>query len=223
MVKKSVLFVVIGILLLLVAGGSALGFITGKKVTVSESVNQYVLTQDVSAGQSIAGKYVQSSRPKSNSVSTDKLVIDEELLKVGVAVVNMYKSQSVTKSSITTLENLDRNLVFNMPVTVESALANAAQNGDVVAIKIKFKEEKKDGAEVSATDEVVISQIRIIEKRTTNGQSVTDEKSAPAYLMFDVTNEEMDRLNDASKKGLLYITKYRDLESEPLKEDYKIN
>lgn len=221
MVKRSTLFIAVALLLLLTAGGSTLGYILGKKVTTSECVNQYWLTKDVAAGKSLEGSYEAVSIQKDKSMPTDSLVLNEDDIKEGIAVTYMYKHQPITKSSITTEDDQDRNLVFNMPVTVEGALANAVTEGDLVAIKVKFKE--NDKTDVNREDEVVVAKIKVVGKRTSNGQNVEDNKSAPAFLIFNVTNDEENKLNNASKKGLLYITKYRDLNGEPLEEDYLIN
>ena len=72
-------------------------------------------------------------------------------------------------------------------------------------------------------DDVVIGSISVYEKRTSDGLVLQEGvKGTPAFVIFKVTDEEMNRLNSARKKGDLYLTLYSKIDKELfLEETYK--
>ena len=217
--KKSSLLVMIALFILLAIGVGVGGYFLGMKKMQGQTVQMYALTENISAGQSLKGKYSIIEKQKTTSINQEDLVLDMEELDNSIAICNMYRNQEISKSSITRAEDKERTLVFAMPVTVEGTVANMAQEGNMCAIKVRYTDNDKEDQE----DDVVIGSISVYQKRTSDGLVLQEGvKGTPAFVLFKVTDEEMNRLNSARKKGDLYLTLYSEIDKELfLEETYK--
>lgn len=219
MIKRST-FIGTVVTLLLIGGASTVGgYYLGNNKSKGDSVNQFMLTQDCPAGQSLKGKYVMVSRPKTESVDSTLLATDAKEIDESIARVDMFQHETVIESKITKLEeDTNRNLEFAVPTTVEGTVANSLMPGDIVAINVTYK--AKQG-EQPKKDDVVVSQLTVAELRTSNGTVITEEKAAvPSFYIFKVTQEEYELLHNAATQGTLFAVKYSDLSAEPLKATY---
>lgn len=221
MIKKSTFMGTVATLLVLGGVSTFGGYYLGNNKSKGDSIKQFVLTQDCPAGQSLKGKYVMVSRPKTESVDSTLLATNSKDIDESVARVDMFQHETVIDSKITKLEeDKDRNLDFAIPTTVEGTVANSLKAGDVVAISLAYK--AKSG-ESTPKDEVVISQLTVSELRTSNGTLITEENAAvPSFYVFKVTQEEYELLHSASNKGTLFAVKYTDLSAKPLEATYSI-
>lgn len=199
----------IAILFVLAAGCLLGGYLFGSSSSNGEQVKQFVLTQDVGKGQSLKDKYKIVSRPAEDSINSANLITDPKMLDEAIALVDLYRNESINKSSIGDKEDLPRNVEFALPTTVEGALASTLQVDDVVSIKVKF-EDKRD-------DACIVSSVRVKDIRTSNGEPITDNSTTPGFLIFFLTADEVTDVNAASKEGTVYVTRPRDL-SEPMEE-----
>lgn len=203
---------IIGISALLI-GVSAVGsYSVGVAKTKGDTVTQYLLTQDITVGQSLEGKYQEVQVPKSVSVSVDNLITDESVIKDSIAYTKLFKNQPLTSSVIGYKDSEDRNYDFALPITVEGAIANSLKTEEMVAIKVKFEDERDDA--------VVVPFIPVREIRTANGAKIEDDKEVPGFLMFLVSEQENIDLNNASKEGALFVVRYNDLNQDKLEKTY---
>lgn len=212
MVQKRTLYIVVAISLVLTALSLGLGYFVGGNQSRGDSVKQYILTEDVSRGHSLKGKYKEELVPRHLSTNPDNLIINQKDIEECVAAIDLYRNNPITKSVVTVEENLNRNLMFAMPITLEGAIGNNVTSNDVVAIKVKYKDNRADS--------VVVPSIPIKDITTANGTPIVDSSTVPGFLIFDVTNEESSELSAASKEGSLYIVKYNDLTQPRLEKDY---
>lgn len=210
--NKSKFYMIIAVVVILAIVGCGSCYYLGMTYNLGETVTVFQLTDEVKKGGSISGKYIKTSVPKTSSVDASKTITSEEQLDGMVATTTMYRGQSLTVTSICKKEDVDRNLDFSIPATVDSTIANSLNQQDLVAIKVKFEDDRKDA--------VVLPDVTIDEIRTQNGESITEEGAVPGFLLFKVTNEESGILNDASKEGALYLVRYVDLSEPLLEQDY---
>ena len=151
-----------------------------------------------------------------SSVDLNKLVLNADVLDNSVAATTLYKNSSLTVSNVKVLEDLERNIEVSFPVTVTGSVANSIKPGDMVSIKLTYKDSNK-------SDAVVVSQIRVKDVKSTSGTPVEDNKTVVGYVIFDVTNTESSDVNNAMKEGSLYCAKYNDLNQKPLEKTYKVS
>lgn len=211
-ITKSKHFLVVGVLIVLAAVGILVSFLVGKSASTGTAVEQFRLTTDVARGHSIEGKYEPVKESSNTSMSKDILVLDEDDLKGMVAATDMYKNQSITKSSIMREDEVKRNLDFSMTTDVAGTIANSLEANDLVAIKVKFDDERPDAC--------VVPAIHVSDIKSTNGEEILDASTAPGFLLFRVSDEESSDLNAASKEGTLYVVRYIDITQEKLEKTY---
>ena len=203
--------VIVGISIVLIGSSALGGYIVGS--AKGDTVMQYQLTKDVTAGQPLDGAYQEVPVSSKDTISRDHLILDESLLKGSVAYVNMYKNQAITEGTIGEKVDKARNFDFAMPITVEGSVANTLKVNDMVAIKVKYKDNRDDA--------VVVPYIPVTDIRTSNGAKVDSTSAVPAYLLFEVSDEENIDLNNASKEGTLFVVRYHDLNQDKLTKTYK--
>ena len=103
-----------------------------------------------------------------------------------------------------------------IPITVEGSVANSIKEGDLVAVKLTYKDAKKE-------DATVISQIKVKSIKTSNGEDIIDGSAVAAFVIFDVTDEEQSDIKNALKEGNLYCSKYNNLSQKPLQKTYQVS
>lgn len=204
--------IIVGISAILVGVSAVGGYGVGVAKTRGDTVTQYLLTQDVSVGDPLDGKYAEVKVPKDVSIAVDSLILDESVLKNSIAFTPLKRNQQITKSLIGSVDDQNRNFDFTIPITVEGAIANSLKENEMVAIMVKFKDER-DSA-------VVVPFISVSEIRTSNGEKIADEKSIPGFLRFIVSNKENIDLDNASKEGSLFVVRYNDINKEKLTKTY---
>lgn len=212
--KKTLIITIIFFVILSTVAGFG-GFIIGKTSAEANSVKQYLLMEDVDVGHSLKGKYKEVYVSNKTSVESSNLVLDENIIANGVAAHKMYANSPITVTDVTTLEALDRNIEVSFPVSVTGSIANSIKPGDVVAVKLTYKDENKK-------DAVVVPQVTVKAVKSTSGTPVLDENTVVGYVIFDVTSEESSDVNNAMKEGSLYCAKYTDLSEKPLEKTYSI-
>ena len=215
MVSKKSLIMVIIFFIVLSTVGSLGGYIVGRNAERGSSVKQYILTEDVDVGHSLKGKYREAYVSGNTSILVDNLVLNSHDLYNGVASHKMYANSPITVADVTKLEDLNRNIEVSFPVSVTGAVANSIKPGDVVAVKLTYKDENKK-------DAVVIPQVKVKAVKSTSGTPVLDENTVVGYVIFDVTSEESSDVNNAMKEGSLYCAKYIDLTQKPLEKTYSV-
>lgn len=203
----------IGVGAVLVGLAACGGYVMASSKYTSDLITQYRIVQDVTPGQSLEGKYEEVKVPSKYSEPDSDLVLDENKIVNSVAVVALHPNSAITNDVITEKGEEDRNFDFALPITVEGAIANSLKPGEMVAIKVKYKDNRDDA--------VVVPYIPVNEIRTSNGEVVQDEKSTPGFLMFVVSDDENIDLNNASKEGTLFVVRYKDLNGEKLEKTYK--
>lgn len=213
MVSKKSLVLTIVFFLILTIVGSVVCYFLGISASKGASLKQYILTEDVPAGHSLAGKYVEAYVPTNVSVDEKYLVMDESILENSVAKIDLRKNSQITVDSVVTLENKDRTFEVAIPITIEGSVANSIVSGDLVAVKLTYEEGRQE-------DAVVIPQITVKEVRSSNGAPIVDDTTVAAFVIFDVTNEEQSLIKNALKEGSLYCAKYKDLSQEVLQQTY---
>lgn len=213
--KKTVILIVI-FLVVLSTLGTLGGYFFGRTSERGESVKQYLLTEDVEPGHSLKGKYKESYVSSRSSIDINRLVLNANELDGAVASTKLYKNSPLTVTNVKLLEDLERNIEVSFPVTVTGTVANSIRPGDMVAIKLTYKDNNK-------SDAVVVSQIRVKEVKSTSGTPVEDDKTVVGFVIFDVTNTESSDVNNAMKEGSLYCAKYNDLNQKPLEKTYKVS
>lgn len=216
MVSKKTFIMTLIFFIVLTTVGSLGGFIFGKNSEKGNSVKQYLLTEDVSAGHSLKGKYREVYVAGNTSVSMENLVLNVNDLDNGVAAHDLFANSPLTTSDVTVLEDLSRNIEVSFPVSVTGSVANSIKVGDVVAIKLTYKDENK-------VDAVVVPQVKVKEVKSTSGTPVLDENTVVGYVIFDLTSDESSDVNNAMKEGSLYCAKYNDLSQKPLDKTYSVN
>lgn len=215
MVSKKSLIMTIIFFIVLTTVGSLGGYIVGRNAERGSSIKQYLLVEDVEPGHSFLGKYREVYVSGNTSVSTENLVLNSAILDEGVATHKMYANSPITVTDVTKLDNLDRNIEVSFPIDVNGSIANSLKAGDVVCIKLTYKDENKK-------DAVVIPQIKVKDVRSTSGTAVLDDTTVVGYVIFDVTSEESSDVNNAKKEGTLYCAKYNDLTQKPLDKTYSV-
>lgn len=215
MVSKKSLIMTIIFFIVLTTIGSLGGFIVGKNSERGTSIKQYLLTEDVAAGHSFKGKYKEVYVAGNTSLEVDNLVLNTNELDSGVASHQLYANSPITVTDVTKLEDLDRNIEVSFPVSVTGTIANSIKVGDVVSVKLTYKDSNKK-------DAVVIPQIAVKAVKSTSGTPVLDENTVVGFIIFDVTSEESSDVNNAMKEGALYCAKYNDLSQKPLEKTYSI-
>lgn len=213
--NRSKFYMIIAVILILSIVGCGSCYYLGMTYNKGETVTEFHLTDEVKKGGSVSGKYIKVSVPKSSSTDSSKTITSEEQLDDMVAATTMYRGQALTVTSVCKKADVDRNLDFSIPATVDNTLANTLNPQDLVAIKVKFEDGRKDA--------VVIPDVTVDEIRTQNGESIKEEGAIPGFLLFKVTNDEASLLNDATKEGSLYLVRYVDLSEPLLKQDYVYN
>lgn len=216
MVSKKTLIMTIIFFIVLTTVGSFGGYIIGRNAEKGSSIKQYLLMEDVAAGHSLKGKYREVYVSGNTSVSVDSLVLNSNDLDNGVASHQLYANSPLTVTDVTTLDNLERNIEVSFPVSVTGAVANSIKPGDVVAVKLTYKDENK-------VDAVVVPQVKVKAVKSTSGTPVVDENTVVGYVIFDVTSEESSDVNNAMKEGSLYCAKYNDLTQKPLEKTYSVS
>lgn len=215
MVSKKSLIVTIILCLILTLVTTITAYFLGISSARGASVKQYILTEDVDAGHSLKGKYIEAYVSESNSLDTKYLVLDESVLDSYVASYDLKKNSYISTTSLVKLEELERNFEVAIPITVEGSVANSVKPGDVVAIKLTYSEGKQE-------DAVVVPQISVKDIRSTNGAPIVDDTSVAGFVIFDVTNEEQSLIKNALKEGNLYCAKYKNLNQDSLEQSYFI-
>lgn len=213
--RKTVILIVL-FLVILATGGTVAGYLYGRTSERGESIKQYLLTEDVEPGHSLKGKYKEAYVSSKTSLDLNKLVINSDIIDSSVAATYLYANSPITVTNIKELEDLERNIEVSFPVTVTGSVANSIKPGDMVAIKLTYKDENKE-------DAVVVPQIRIKDVRSTNGTPIEDNKTIVGFVIFDVTNSESSDVNNAMKEGSLYCAKYNDLNQKPLEKTYRVS
>lgn len=213
MVSKKSLVLTIVFFLILTIVGSVVSYFLGISASKGASLKQYILTEDVPAGHSLEGKYVEAYVPMNVSVEEKYLVMDESVLQKSVAKIDLRKNSQITVDDVVTLENKDRTFEVAIPITIEGSVANSIVAGDLVAVKLTYEEGRQE-------DAVVIPQITVKGVRSSNGSPIVDDTTVAAFVIFDVTNEEQSLVKNALKEGSLYCAKYKDLSQEVLKQTY---
>lgn len=216
MVSKKSLIMTTIFFIILATVGSLGGYVVGRNAEKGSSIKQYLLTEDVEAGHSLKGKFKEVYVSGNTSVATDNLVLNANVLDNGVAAHKMYANSPITVSDVTTLEDLNRNIEVSFPIDVNGSIANSLKPGDVVSIKLTYKDENKK-------DAVVIPQIKVKAVKSTSGTAIVDENTVVGYVIFDVTSEESSDVNNAKKEGTLYCAKYNDLNQKPLEKTYSVS
>lgn len=212
-VTKQKYIMTVAVFSILTCAMLAGGFFLGRNISRGETVRQFLLTQDVSRGHELKGKFKEVNMPLDKSVNPDDLITSQEQLEQLVAYMDMYKNQPITKSAVGKKDDIERNLDFAMPITVEGAIANSAQVDDLVAIKVKFQDDRADAC--------VVPSINIADIKTSQGEPIVDSSTLPGFFLFNVTDEESADLNAASKEGSLYIVRYRDTSQQKLEKTYQ--
>ncbi|MNM46032.1 hypothetical protein D3C81_569620 [compost metagenome] len=210
--RKVKTVITIAVVLLFFAVGILGAYFVGYNKSRGESVKHFKLIKPVSRGHELLGAYEESSTPSNIAIPAENLVISESELKGKVAMYDLYTNEPITKSSIGLKESVDRNLEFSLSTTVESSLANSINIDDIVAIKVKFQDNREDA--------VVVPSIPVSNIKQTNGQPISKKEDVPGFFLFNVTNQEQNDLNSASKEGILYVTRYRDLSQPKLQKTY---
>lgn len=216
-VSKTRHYIVLGTTVVLLSGVGVMAYLVGKNADNGGEVKQFVLTEDVKAGHSIEGKYKEVLRSVDDSVEAEYCYSDVEDLKDLVTQIDLYSHQVITKSNTCKQEDIERTLDFSIEVDVASTIANSIKSEDVVALKVKFDDERKDA--------VIVPKINVNEIRDDNGKNIEKDDTSsktPGFLLFKVSNEEADLLNSASKEGVIYVVRYRDLSKADLENTYKI-
>lgn len=215
-VSKRSLIVTIIIALIATLICTVIAYFVGVSSARGESIKQYRLTEDVLPGHSFEGKYEEAYVSVNDSVDIANLVVDASIIDKGVASTYMYKNSPITVSSVTALENMNRNFEVAIPITVEGSVANSIKEGDLVAVKLTYKDAKKE-------DATVISQIKVKSIKTSNGEDIIDGSAVAAFVIFDVTDEEQSDIKNALKEGNLYCSKYNNLSQKPLQKTYQVS
>lgn len=216
MVSKKTLIMTIILFIVLTTVGSFGGYIFGRNAEKGSSIKQYLLIEDVPAGHSLKGKYREVYVSGNTSISIDSLVLNANELDNGVAAHQLYANSPLTVTDVTALEDLERNIEVSFPVSVTGAVANSIKEGDVVAIKLTYKDENK-------ADAVVVPQVSVKAVKSTSGTPVLDENTVVGYVIFDLTSDESSDVNNAMKEGSLYCAKYNDLSQKPLEKTYSVS
>lgn len=209
---------ILGFILLLIIGGigTVSGYVYGSVSARGEQVKQYLITEDIEVGHSLQGKYVESYMSSNNTIDLNNLVLNANDLDSSVASVKLYKNSPITKTDVKKIENIDRYIEVSFPVTVTGSVANSVKPGDVVSVKLTYKDQSK-------ADAVVIPQITIKDVKSTSGTPVTDANTVVGYVIFEVSNDESSDVNNAMKEGDLYCAKYTDLNQSPLDKTYTVS
>lgn len=215
-VSRKTFILVIIFLVVISTVGVVSGYLYGRSSERGESVKQYLLTEDVEPGHSLKGKYREAYVASKTSVNLDKLVLNSNELDGAVASTYLYKNSPLTVTDVTTLENIDRNIEISLPLDLNGSVANSIKAGDIVSIKLTYKDNRKE-------DAVVISKIQVKDVRSTSGTPVEDNKTLVGYVIFNISNNESSDINNARKEGMLYCAKYNDLTQKPLEKTYKIS
>lgn len=212
-VSRGRYYGVISFLLVATTIGSAGGYLLGRQENIGEKVTEYRLTSDVKRGHSIKGKYQTVEVNVSDAINDSNIVTSEDELQKAVALHDLYENQIITKTAIGIEEDVDRNLEFDLPTDVGGTLANSVQEGDIVAIKVKYEDDR--------TDACVLSKVKISRIKTEDGSELSEDSPTPGFLIMYVKNDELNKLNDASKEGTLYCVRYKDVDGEMLEENYE--
>lgn len=211
-VSSQKYIITIALMLILLAAGIVGAYLYGSTTLKGDCIKQFRLTQDVPRGHSIQGKFEEVSVTVKDSVASENLLVNAKDLENAYALTDMYRNESITKSDVGAKEDIERSIDFALPVTIEGALANSISTNDIVAIKVKFEDERQDAC--------VVSSIPIKDIRTSNGEPIVDNSTLPGFLLFTVTDEENINLNSASKEGTLYVVRYTDLSQPKIEENY---
>lgn len=212
-VSRSRYYGIISLLVILTAVGTTGGYLFGRQENIGEKVTEYRLTSDVQRGHSLKGKYQTVEVSVEDAINESNIVTSEDELQKAVALHDLYENQIITKTAIGIDEDVDRNLEFDLPTDVGGTLANSIQEGDIVAIKVKYED--------SRTDACVLSKVRVSRIKTEDGTELSEDESTPGFLIMYVKNDELNKLNDASKEGTLYCVRYKDVDGEMLQENYE--
>lgn len=210
--QKNRGLIVFSIMLIVCVIASGISYLIGLQSKSGTMVTQFVLTQDVGVGQSLEGKYKEERRPSTVTINSDKLVISQEDIKDKVATRNLYRNQTISVDCLGTPEDIERNIEFTVPVTVDATLANSLRQGDRIALRLKYEELKLDAT--------IVPNVKVLELRTSNGEPIVDQTTITGFIKVYVTKEESDNLNSATKEGQVYAVRYRDLTEEQLVADY---
>lgn len=216
MVSKKSLIMTIIFFIVLTTVGSMGGYMVGRNSEKGSAIKQYLLLEDVEPGHNFLGKYREVYVSGNTSVATENLVLNSTILDEGVATHKMYANSPITVADVTKLDNLERNIEVSFPIDVNGSVANSLKVGDVVCIKLTYKDENKK-------DAVVIPQIKVKDVRSTSGTAVVDDNTVVGYVIFDVTSEESSDVNNAKKEGTLYCAKYNNLNQKPLDKTYSVS
>lgn len=189
-------------------------FLVGRRSTKQDTVKVFELTEDVGAGQSLKGKYQQVERVASETVSTDKIASDASQIDESYATVDMPKGMPVIKDLVRQQDaKVERNFKVSIPVTVQGTVANSLKDGELVAIRVNYKDVKPDAT--------VVPKIPITAFTNAQGKK-PQEGEVPAFAILDVTAEEESLINNAAKEGVVYMTKYNNTDVPALEENYKV-
>ena len=233
-VTKTKYFATIAVVAVAACVGCTVSYVAGKSSGKVNQVYQYMLSESVNAGTDLSDKVVKVPVSSNQAIDSSETISSVDELDGMVAKTDMVKFQPITKDSFVSKEvykdDSDRNLDFAMPTSVEGTVANSLQPNDLVAIKVRYKDNS------SRRDAVVVSCIPVSELRTSEGNLVAQSKgnsadgsegsvggsnnNVPSFILFHVNNAESADLNMAKKEGTLYIVKYLDVSKEKLEKTY---
>lgn len=233
-VTKTKYFATIAVVAVAACVGCTVSYVAGKSSGKVNQVYQYMLSESVNAGTDLSDKVVKVPVSSNQAIDSSETISSVDELDGMVAKTDMVKFQPITKDSFISKEvykdDSGRNLDFAMPTSVEGTVANSLKPNDLVAIKVRYKDNS------SKRDAVVVSCIPVSELRTSEGNPVSTSKgdspdgsegsiggtnnNVPAFILFHVNNAESADLNMAKKEGTLYIVKYLDVSKEKLEKTY---
>lgn len=189
-------------------------FLVGRMSTKQDTVKVFEITEDVSAGQSLKGKYQQVEKIASQTVSTDVVATDASQIDNSYATVDMPKGMPVIKNLIRQEDKkVERNFRMSIPVTVQGTVANNLHDGELVAIRVNYKDAKPDAT--------IVPKIAVTAFTNAQGKK-PQEGEVPAFAILDLTAEEESLIDNAAKEGAVYLTKYNNTEVPALQQDYKV-
>ena len=215
-VSKRSLIVTIIIALVMTLVSTVVAYFVGISTAKGKSIKQYRLTENVLPGHSLEGKYEEAYVSEKDSIDIANLLVDASVIDEGVASTYLYKTSPITVSSVTTLEEVNRNFEVAIPITVEGSIANSVKEGDLVAIKLTYKDSRQE-------DATVIPRIKVKSVKTSNGEDIIDGSAVAAFIIFNVTDSEQSDIKNALKEGNLYCSKYNNLNQKPLDKTYQVS
>lgn len=165
----------------------------------------HVITAD-----DLTTEYVDVSEVVGDAITDEKDLVDKRVLTKIQENEQIVPDRLIEKSV-----GFDKSFVLHtIPVTAETVNANAIQRFDTVNICVKYD----DGRPTA----VVIPGIQVYSLRVSDGSEVQPgNKTVPAFANFLVSVENQAILDDASKQGTLYLSKYLATQEEQQVSTYE--